>query len=131
MIQMILEIPNQFELEKAVITTGTLKLIDDIFIKAKADIKIDPETHEAVKKTIDESSKAISEAMVSNLKKLAELIDVEFLSVLSNIFGDENAESNEKIKLIFKDATEIYDTGESIFKEFEKISSKMDNFWNL
>lgn len=119
--------PTKFELEKSKIATETLKTIDDIFTKAKAQIKADHETHEAVKRVIDESSKAISETMISNIKMLANLMDVEFLGVLSKVFGDENVETNENVKLILKEATEIYDIGESVFKYFEEINKKMEN----
>lgn len=123
--------PSEFDLEKGKVATETLTLIDKIFTEAKATIKADRDTIEAVKQTIDESSKTISEAMVSSMKKLANLIDVELFDVLSNVFGDENAKRDEKMNFILKEATEIYDAGDSIFKNFEEVVKKMEDWCNL
>ena len=107
------------------ILTDTLDYIEKIFTKVKTDLEVDV-TREEGKRKVDEASKSISDMMIGSLKKLAKLIDVDYMKVIKNIFGDESAEHSEKIALIFKEATAIYEKGESVFKYFEKMIERFN-----
>lgn len=69
---------------------------------------------------IDQAGRKISNAMVKGLKKLAALIDVEFLEVLPHVFGDESAQTDAKVNLILVDAKEIYERGELALKKLDR-----------
>lgn len=115
------ELPSNWVELKTKILTETLDFIDKTFTKVKSNVETDHEAHEVVKSKIDEASKTISDTMVSSLKKLAKLVDVDYLKLLSNIFGDESSENSEKIELISNEALQIYEKGESSFMYFDKI----------
>lgn len=115
------ELPSNWVELKTKILTETLDFIDKTFTKVKSNVETDHEAHEVVKSKIDEASKTISDTMVSSLKKLAKLVDVDYLKLLLNIFGDESSENSEKIELISNEALQIYEKGESSFMYFDKI----------
>lgn len=58
--------------------------------------------------------------MVKGLKKLAALIDVEFLEVLPHVFGDESAQTDAKVNLILVGAKKIYERGELALKKLDR-----------
>jgi hypothetical protein len=74
---------------------------------------------------IDNASKIISDTMVKGMKELAVLVDVEYFDILPQVFGDDEAEKSERGQEIVKEASEIYEKGESIFKIFETLGVDM------
>lgn len=91
----------------------------EIYTKSKLDIDDESNT-EALHSAIDKASREVSDVMISGLKQLAALVDIEYLDVLPYMFGDGN-ELNEKVELIVVEAIKIYDEGEKIFESFRNI----------
>lgn len=69
---------------------------------------------------IDDSSNAISNLMVDAVKKLAEIVDIDYFEVLSKVFGDQSSKNIDKINFVYNEVTEIYENGEYNFRFFEK-----------
>lgn len=63
--------------------------------------------------------------MLSGMKKLAVLVDVDYFDLLPQVFGDEEATKNEDGQRIVKEVSEIYEKGELIFAEFQKLSDDL------
>lgn len=99
---------------KTKISNEAIKNIDKIFSEVKADIESNKGTRQVIKTKIDEASQQISETMIKSLKKLAKLIDVDYLKVVLSIFGNESAEHSEKIEIIFSEASKIYEKGDCV-----------------
>lgn len=103
----------------------TFKKIKEVSDKAKeevTEIKLSNEKGEAINKIISEASKVISDEMIVNIKVLAKLANADFEDVLSSLLKASNDFSmmqDESIQSVIKEATEIYEKGESAFKEFE------------
>lgn len=76
-------------------------------------------------KIIDNGSKKINNETKQGIKDLAELVDINYLTILPHIFGDETIDNDEIILLILKDAKIIYNKSENIFREFKKMFSKI------
>lgn len=94
--------------------------MDHIISTVKTMIDTNSDNVIELKTKIDESSKAISDLMVDAVKKLADIVDVDYFKVLSKVFGDPNSENINQIYFVFNEVTEIYENGESVFRFFEK-----------
>lgn len=115
------------EVDKAKVLSSSLDKIELVYIKARLDI--DAVAKSATRKNdiseiIDKASKIISDTMVDGMKKLSALVDVEYFDILPQIFGDDEATKSVGGQKIVKEATAIYDKGESIFAIFLELSKK-------
>lgn len=116
------------EYSKGKIANETIEMIEVNYLKAQLDIDVLKAVgnEKKIYEIIDSASKSISNAMVNGMKKLAELVDVEYFDVLPQVFGDELVEKSEKGQAIVDDVRRIYEKGEEYFEIFQKISDDLD-----
>lgn len=121
-----LDQPPSVEFSKEKILKETLEKIEVNYLKARLDIDATKtaDKKEKTSEIIDRASKSISDAMVEGMKKLAELVDVDYFDVLPQIFGDDEAEKSERGQKIIAEVKEIYEKGDEYLEIFQKISNE-------
>lgn len=121
-----LDFPRDLSLLKVRITKDALEAMNHIFSTTKTVMYANQTNLNELNIKIDDSSKAISNLMVGAVKKLAELVDVDYFKVLAKVFGDQSSENIEKINFVYNEVTEIYENGESMFRFFQTFLETQD-----
>lgn len=114
-------------ISKFKVLNETLESIDAVYFRARLDIDAlqKPEKNQQIFEIIDAASKPISDLMITGMKKLADLVDEDYFDILSQVFGDEEAEKSEKGQEVFEEMKQIYDLGEKYFAVFQQISDDL------
>lgn len=121
--------PRELTLLKVQITKDALEAINNQLSAIKNMINADADNLPALKIEIENSSKVISDLMIDAMKKLADIVDVDYFDVLSKVFGNPNIKNVEKINFVYNEVTKIYENGDAAFRFFQNFL-ETHNFWN-